>query len=647
MSTKRISVVMPFATGVYLFINLFIFRMNHKMLFYCLLSFVFSTVLSAQISPQATLNIRGEGKAISIHGFSGIPIIQTNETYTGVHPVSYEKIWEIDRSKGNAAIESVGGEAPIDYVDIGSTPFAYLSGSIINVLTGQVLVDATKEDIKRFFNYYIIPEADLILFELGAKGKVKLYGVNPFESALKWGVDLREVSGLGQTLSSSDGSSQSSGIAPLLTNNGDLLYHNGKYLASVDLKSGKLKWNNKLDPGYIFLNNDASRILVAERRGGLGGAMSFGPTKFGKALYLLDANSGESLWSKGDSKMGGNIQFIMPYESDYIVVHDEGLNIYSYEPGKAAEGRWKKDYSEKGIKDIVVETEGLMVYFKNRRMLVDPTTGDDVWKKAEKLEREPPAYVMARQSYEQQVGDASYYMRGNTIYVKINNKTTSYRCDAYTVNEARNQLVITRVDDPDANYVGAIGMDAIAIDLSSGKVSNGSYSIRKGAQGVDATADGYFFYNDRSYCLMNFDGSKWTEAGKEYYPDPSRGERFLKGLVMYTALAGADLRNQTNTIVSGPDAADAYSARSEAIGAGTDMADQITARQKIGQIQQEFAYFFARNDDNKLVLFKVEKASGKEVKEYPFDDTKPVYEVDNLNDQLYYLVGEELKIFAL
>ena len=73
--------------------------------------------------------------------------------------------------------------------------------------------------------------------------------------------------------------------------------------------------------------------------------------------------------------MDGNVQFVMPYEDGYIVVHDEGFNIFDYSPGKQAEGRWKKDYGEKNIKDIVVQEDGLMVYFKNRRMLVDLLPG--------------------------------------------------------------------------------------------------------------------------------------------------------------------------------------------------------------------------------------------------------------------------------
>ncbi|MEL7222606.1 MAG: PQQ-binding-like beta-propeller repeat protein, partial [Bacteroidota bacterium] len=579
--------------------------MKFKALFTLSLLFVLTQAWS-QITPLAEVAVEGKGRAIFIHDYTGIPIIQTDAAYMGVNPVSYEKLWEIERSGGAATAESLGGDAATDYTDIYDTPFAFVNGSVVNVLTGQIVVDGEADEIKRFNTYYIVPEAELILLELGAKGMIRLYGIDPFTSTQKWGVDLREQSGLGQMMDQSN-ESTSYVIPPLLTAAGHLLYHNDKSLASVDLKSGKLLWNEKIDPGYIYLNDDATKLLVAERRGGLAGAMAVSggqaPRKFGKKLYLLDATNGESLWSKGDTKMDGNIQFIMPYGTNYMVVHDEGLNIYDYSTGKEAVGQWKKNYREKGIKDIVPQSDGLMVYFKNKRMLIDPANGEELWKKPEKLEREPPAYVMGNRGSDQQAGDASYYFQGNNLYLTVGKITNAYRCDAYTHDEANNRLIITRIDNPDATYIGAIGYDAISVDLGTGKPTYGSFSIRKNLHGVDPVEGGYFFYNDRGYNLMSFDGNKWSSVESEYYPDPSRGERFIKGFVANVALAGAQVQN---VVTSDPAAMDAYNARNEALNSGDDLAAQLYERRQVGRVMQDFAFFFSRNDDNDLVLFKVD-----------------------------------------
>lgn len=618
--------------------------------------FVFSTI-QAQDAPVAELSLQGGARSINIHEFTGIPIIQTNETYTAVNPISHEKLWTMDRKQGAGTLEAVGSEVA-DYADILSTAFAYVNGSIVNVLTGDVLVDGTADEIKGFSTFYIVPDADLVLVELQAKGAVRLYGLDPFAMEKKWGVQLRGQSGLGQAV----GSLESDGpgpyvIPPLLTAAGNLLYHNDKYLASIDLSNGNLQWNNKLNPGYIFQNDDATKLLVAEKRGGLGGAMTnsgtAAPRKFSKTLYLLDAETGESLWSKGDTKMDGNIQFIMPYDGGYIVVHDEGFNIFDYTPGKQAEGRWKKDYGVKDVRKIVPQADGLMVYFKSRRMLVDPVTGDDVWKKDEKLEQEPSAYTMGRRRGEQQVGDNSFFLTGNTMYVTINGNIETYDCDAYDFDEESNLLVVTDFDEVNAAMakIGPWTHTAWAINLESGARKRTTYGIRKEVQGVDKVENGYFFYNDRGYALLNFDGDSWEKVSWEYYPDPARGERFLKGVASYAALAGAQVKNglagSSAVVTNDEGALNRYEARQNALESADGVVGDMVKRRRVGRVEEQYAYFFARNDDKQLVLFKLDKDTGEEVKQYPFSDTQPVYEVDSASGQLYYAVDDQLKIFAL
>lgn len=618
--------------------------------------FIFSA-LQSQDAPVAELSLQGGARSINIHEFTGIPIVKTDEAYTAINPISHEKLWTMDRKQGAGTLESVGSEVA-DYADILSTAFAYVNGSIVNVLTGDVLVDGAADEIKGFSTFYIVPDAELVLVELQAKGAIRLYGLDPFAMEKKWGMQLREQSGLGQAV----GSLESDGpgpyvIPPLLTAAGNLLYHNDKFLASIDLSNGNLQWNNKLNPGYIFQNDDATKLLVAEKRGGLGGAMTnaggAAPTKFSKTLYLLDAETGESLWSKGDTKMDGNIQFVMPYDGGYIVVHDEGFNIYDYTPGKQAEGRWKKDYGVKDIKKIVPQTDGLMVYFKNRRMLVDPATGDDVWKKDEKLEREPSAFVMGRQRATTQVGDNRFYIFGDAMYVAINGNLDAYPFDAYHYDEESKVLVITDFDEENeaTAKIGPWTHTAWAFDLQNGTKKRTTYGIRKPVQGVDKVENGYFFYNDRGYALLNFDGSSWEKVKWEFYPDPSRGERFLKGVVSYTALAAAQTRNGINglgaAVTNDESSFERYEARQSALEDAEGVVGEMVKHRRIGRVEEEFAYFFARNDDKDLVLFKVDKDNGEEVKQYPFADTKPVYEVDSASRQLYYAVDDQLKIFAL
>lgn len=623
---------------------------------FSLLLVVFFYSLQAQTEQALTeIKLEGPGMSIFFHSQTGIPIIQTRDVYTAVHPETHEVLWSVPRSVGAAVgqmLDSGDDLNQLDYTDFHDTPFAYLGGTIINVQTGQKLVDGQKDEIKRFMTYYIIPEQDLMLIQLNAKGKIRLYGINPFTSERKWDVDLRET-GLNLGAIESDNSIPFV-IPPLLTDAGDLLYHNDKYLASINLKNGSLNWNEKLNPGYIFINEDATKLLVAEKRGAIGGAMNMAmtdgnPNKFSKKMYLIDATTGKSLWSKGDTKMEGNIKFIMPYETGFFVVHDEGFNRYEYKEGKEAEGLWKKDIAIKGINDIVVEDKGLMVYFKNRRTLIDPNTGEELWKKAEKLERERPDYVMARKANSTVVGDSYFYTRGGNMFVSINNKKeSSYRSEAHVFDKDRNVLVITRIEDPNTNYVGPLQYEALAINLSTGDVAKKQYPIRKVVEGVDIIKNGFFFYNDRGYASVAFNNGSWGEAERKYYPDPSRGERFLKGAALIGAQIGYSAHATSNAMVSNkPNSMDAYNNKMDAVNGASEATSGLYTRKRIGKVGEDYAYFFSKNDDKDLVLFKVDKNTGKEVKQYPFEDKTPIYEVDDWNNKLYYLLDDQLKVFKL
>jgi len=92
-----------------------------------------------------------------------------------------------------------------------------------------------------------------------------------------------------------------------------------------------------------------------------------------------------------------------------------------------------------------------------------------------------------------------------------------------------------------------------------------------------------------------------------------------------------------------------YESRMNAIDAGSDLASAATKRRAVGQLHAEHAYFFSRNKDKELVLYKVEKRSGETVKEFLFSskETMPIYKVDNFNKKIYYIEKSQLQIFNL
>ena len=72
-----------------------------------------------------------------------------------------------------------------------------------------------------------------------------------------------------------------------------------------------------------------------------------------------------------------------------------------------------------------------------------------------------------------------------------------------------------------------------------------------------------------------------------------------------------------------------------------------TDRKVNGRIDDQYAFFFARDGKEGATLFKVEKNSGKEVNKFRFDDLTPLYEIDYVNNRLYYQAKKKFMVFKL
>ncbi|MEM6878934.1 MAG: PQQ-binding-like beta-propeller repeat protein, partial [Bacteroidota bacterium] len=509
----------------------------------CLLVGIIAPAAYAQVSePIAETPLEGNAKKIFLHTSTGIPILQTNSEYLGMNPSDGSILWRTDRNSGAAFSESIDSESETkDFNEIAGTPYVFASGNLIRVTDGSLIIDGTANELKKLRTYYFMPDSDLMLLEIGAKGAIFLYAVDPFVGENKWGVQLREQSGLGQLLNEDNAGQAQNEIQPQVTSQGNLVYPNDKYLAMIDVSTGELKWNEKFNAGYIFTNSDGSRMVIAEKRGGLGGALASGglgnARKFGKEVYLIDTETGESIWRK-KQKMDGNVLYVAPYEDGFMIVHDEGMNIFDYNDS-SGDGRWRKDYKENGTVNVEILDEGLMVYTRNKRMLVNPETGEDVWRRPERLEKEPRGFLWGLSNPYETFELAGFTVTDYGRSISLDNggvRSYSYDHNGYIVED--NRIVLIDYIEPEGNRIGAPPYDIYALELSNGELdqSRERFTLRKGATGFDATTDGYFVYNDRGYVLFDYDGSSgFDERKKEWYPDPTAALRLLGDVASTTA----------------------------------------------------------------------------------------------------------------
>lgn len=622
-----------------------------------------SSLLTAQVSePIAETALESDAKQINLHSTTNIPVLQTNTEFVGINPQDGKILWSVKRDGATALLGNGEEEGSRDFEEIPGTPLVFAAGSLINVVTGDVIIDGAEQQLNILRTYYILPEQDLMLMEIGGKGAIYLYGIDPFTNQAKWNVQLREVSGLSQLASEENAGQKEDEIQPQLNAKGSLIYPNGKYLALIDMKSGNLKWNEKFDAGYIFTNKEGSRMVIAEKKGGIpgvgiGAAMKdagmSNPNavrKYGKRVHLIDTETGASIWKK-EKKMDGNVIYVTPYDGGFLVVHDSGMNIYSYTELKS-DGRWKKDYKENGVVNVDKTDKGLMVYTKKKRMLVDPASGDEQWKKAEKLDREPSGFLWStredaapRPLTSVGVHDIDVYRNYFTV---VGDEDVRHYFHSILVEPTR--VVFTRLYESSGKPQYAI----TAMDMREDVIKTQAeyFKIKKGMNGFDRTDDGYFVYNDRGYVLLDYsDGDGFKEVKDEWYPDPTAFGRTMLDVAMFAGGAAYTVDQSSKMVqssVNGDAAAvSKYNQRMNTANDAYTVGDGVNDRQITGRVDNEFAYFFSRDGKDGLTLFKVDKNNGEEISKFRFDDKTPLYEIDYKNNRLYYQADKMLKIYEL
>jgi hypothetical protein len=615
------------------------------------------------LEPIAETPLEADAKNIFTNSATGIPVLQTVSSYMGMSPKDGSILWTVERNSGAALTELADSDgANKDFDEIPNTPLVFAGGNLLNVITGKIIINGAENDLRRLRSYYILPDQDLMLMEIAGKGAIYLYGVDPFENVQKWGVQLREASGLSMTMSEDNPGLSSGDLKPQLNAAGDLIYDNGKYLALIDMKSGERKWNEKINAGYIFTNETGNRMVVAEARGGLGGMMAAAPgsgskgQKFGKKLHLIDTETGQSVWKK-EKKMDGNVLYVTPYDGGFLVVHDEGMNIYTFDDAKG-DGRWKKDYAEKGVVNVEQEKEGLMIYFKSKRMLVDPVSGDDKWKKAEKLEKESKGFLWGLAAYEpvvRKIGKHDVTFNSGSISIGEGYRAPSY---PFTwILEEEDRIVVVIPEPTEGTRIGKPRFIATAIELGGDEVETNReyFGLKKGLAAFDKVDGGYFFYNDRGYVLMDYSAKDGFSDNKdEWYPDPTATLRTLTAIATAAgsmAYAGAQSANMVTSAATTGDvggSVNSYNNRMNAMNTASDASFGFaTDRQVNGRIDDQFAFFFARDGKEGATLFKVDKNTGAEVNKFRFDDLTPLYDLDYQNGRLYYQAKKTFKIFTI
>lgn len=347
--------------------------MKHFLFALALLSSVCLTAQADQFVDSIILS--GLPLQVIVEDATHTPIIVQQYSYVGLDRMTGDSLWSVDR-KGFSGISqklSEDHDEAIDVVDVLGVPFVFINGVVVDVRNGNKLI-SEEEEVKLFRSSHLLADQDLCLVEVSIKGGTRLYGFSVTDGARRFMVDLNGKPGLGL----GGNASAEAGRSPDILDAENILYYDKQNLYRVNIAKGNIEWTYADKVSKTQVVNDGKHLLLLYPPGGLSFA------DFDKEFQLLELDSGKAVYKK-PLKMDGNIRQVLPYDGGLAVIHSNGMNIYDFDGSE--DGRWKKDFKENGIKSFEMEGSDMMVYFKNKRMKIDPSSGEEKMKKAEKLDR--------------------------------------------------------------------------------------------------------------------------------------------------------------------------------------------------------------------------------------------------------------------
>ncbi len=622
-----------------------------KLLF---LLFICSGVF-AQRNADKQIDFDGKIADLFFHEFSGVPIVLTDKTVAGIDADKGNIIWEV---KGDR-ISILGGAIKADQANhkmVPFSPYLIVANLLINTKNGNVILDKEKQGYKRIKTFKIIPEIESFIFQCVTEDKTKgkVFLVSLKSNAISWSSDitLKKKGTLDNVV---------------VDKNNNIAFTVGSNLLILNGQNGNVMLNEEEKIGKLYFNPSGDILYAVEASGGglgsmVGAAMTFNANKLvaqGDKIHAFNVADGSKAWKK-PLKLDEGFLFAQEVDGKMFLQHEKAGSLYDYKTGEKV---WKKDFEKRRVYDVEKVSEGYMVYYGARKMLVDDT-GKKAWKKPQFNGNEFLAEVAEDDTY-----DEFRYNKGSII-------ATPYRI-AYYEDGVKKPIWKFAVDEDtriafdakEKNLVVLDGKKLYVLNPEKGmgkeKAQKLELKKHKDFNRLEIRDDNYFLSSSWEYAIVGKDGSvKKTH----YYPQPGEaGRKLLNALSIAADVAGAAYQT-----------AGLYNA---SIGATSHVGESVTgmrapgtggikqAKKGVNQYRagvysqmaaqalynpnrfdgssetKNYAFYFTKDNAETKYLVQVEKDNGNEKDKFTFTDNKPNYHVDDIEKRIFYSKGKTLNIF--
>ena len=635
--------------------------MRNLTTFFFLLVF---SMMFAQRNADKTLEFDSKVKDLIIVPFNGIAAISDNSQIYGYNPEEKTIIWTKPIPKASAlsvasglAAEGITPEALLsmdgrtngaDFTVIPDTPFLIKFFDnrlyVINSFNGDLILEPKDENVFFYQAEYLFDEdAFLIRGVEDKKLIVSKFDIKSKSFIWKTVVSENFTSFLGK-LSSILGDDPTAGRDFMTYTDKKVFILAKSKFYSLNKDTGALLWSEEEeDHDYFYTSADGKHVLLTETKGLLGSKTE---------MDLRNGDTGEAIWK--DPIRSKYLVLFEDWQDKMLLAHYKGFNFYDYQTGEKI---WKKDPKGKGIKSVIpIGTDFLYVY-DDEMMLIDKE-GQKKWKKDVKISdnEEDPIFFLEKTGN----GKILYVTATYANLVDYNTGDKIWKKNL-KLNEKR--PTFAKFDEKSGNFVIYNDEELYKFNESSAERPEPYAELKLKNEKLITSME--IFPNNVSITgqseVVGVDDSGKVIFHNKYKQPGEFGRRLAKSALIAGKVVGSiaaaeitvttthkDANGNEVTTVKGKAAV--FGQKAKAIGEAGYIAGNFTqqfVQERFNALQEtdENAILFVKGENDEKLLVKIDKQTGNETDKITVDNNKPIYDYDAVTGDLYYSIGNNVKIF--
>ena len=491
---------------------------------------------------------------------------------------------------------------------------------VIDIVSGKTLFDSKKEGFS-FMNSrdVILPENKLVVSGLRKiKGKIgAAYSIAVFDLA----------TGKEQYTIPQKGNNNVTGVSDII--NGKLAIPRKKGIDYIDLSSGNVLWTAPVkNITSITANNNAIYAYQSNNNGK------------NTTIYKVDMN-GKLVWKEGN-KLKGKVR-----KAEYL---DKGIAILTDTEGKNPQSKiyfldansgtdlWKKAPKTKGlVSHFYTEKDGVIFGVATGGINKIKFDGTPLWKKP--LKTGPSISTLAKTE------KGILYITSKDA--DIVDENTGESIFGKKLKYKQSKAVASTFDSKNKRFLLSCSDGLYSIDGNSGKykvIAKPKFGEKEMPTSIEMRGDNILLSSSQNMMLLDKNGK---EIYHQHFKSPSKSGfmKILSGAIAITSVAIAS--SAAFSAGANKTSFGRYNSHGERMNTYAKGFSKI-ASASFGEMSKRFKASAQTKNDKFILtklssgvgLVKLDKDSGKTLKEILLKDKKPTYKVDDVERILYYKAGK-------